>query len=79
MTEQGDNVLVRLHDLPLDDPAVQKMKSEILESIELEEEEHNKFSLFSLIWDNTDLRAGRRIRISFMILSLQQMMGKEIR
>ena len=68
---------MRLHDLPIDDPAVQDMKSEILASIALEEEEHNKFSLLSLVWDNTDLRAGRRIRISFMILSLQQMMGEE--
>ena len=73
--EEGDDVLMRLHDAPLDDPAVVDMKAEILASIALEEEEHNKFSLLSLIWDNTDLRAGRRIRISFMILSLQQMMG----
>jgi Na+/melibiose symporter-like transporter len=73
--EEGDDVLTRLHDAPLDDPAVADMKAEILASIALEEEEHNKFSLLSLIWDNTDLRAGRRIRISFMILSLQQMMG----
>lgn len=78
-TEQGDNVLMRLHDAPIDDPAVQDMKLEILASIALEEEDHNKFSLLSLIWDNTDLRAGRRVRISFMILSLQQMMGKDIK
>jgi hypothetical protein len=77
MTEQGDDVLMRLHDAPLNDPAVQDMKSEILASIALEDEEYNKFSVLSLIWDNTDLRAGRRIRISFMILSLQQMMGED--
>lgn len=78
LNEQGDDVLIRLHDSTLDDPAVQDMKSEILASIALEEEEHNKFSLLSLIWDKTELRAGRRIRISFMILSLQQMMGKDL-
>ena len=76
MTEQGDDVLMRLHDAPLHDQAVQDMRLEIMASIALEEEEHNKFSLLSLVWDNTDLRAGRRIRISFMILSLQQMMGE---
>lgn len=30
----------------------------------------------TLVWDNTELRVGRRIRISFLILSIQQMMGK---
>lgn len=78
LNEKGDDVLMRLHDSTLDDPAVQGMKSEILASIALEEEEHNKFSLLSLIWDKTELRAGRRIRISFMILSLQQMMGNDL-
>lgn len=51
------------------------MRKEIVDSIELEEEEENKFKLISLIWDRTPLRAGRRIRIAFLVLSLQQMMG----
>lgn len=72
---KGDDVLCRLHDAPLDDPAVQNMKQGILASIKLEENNEKKFNLLDLIWDRSDLRAGRRIRISFMILSLQQMMG----
>jgi hypothetical protein len=75
-TAEGDSVLQRLHDLPLDDERVQVQKQEIMTSIELEEHEENKLSIKSLFWDNTELRVGRRIRISFMILSLQQMMGE---
>lgn len=73
--QDGDDVLCRLHDKPLDHPAVQQMRQQILESIALESEEHSKFNLMHLIWDTSDLRAGRRIRISFLILSVQQMMG----
>ena len=71
----GDDVLMRLHDLPLEHEKVQEMKSEILASIKFEEEEKNKFRLLDLIWDRSEIRAGRRIRIAFMILSIQQMMG----
>jgi hypothetical protein len=74
--EEGDSVLSRLHDLPLDDEKVQAQKKEILDSLELEEHAENRLTFKSLIWDNTELRVGRRIRISFMILSLQQMMGE---
>jgi len=28
-----------------------------------------------LLWDNSDLHAGRRIRIAFLLLFLQQLMG----
>ena len=72
--DEGDAVLARLHDLPLEHPHVQKQRQEILESIKLEEEDENKFKLISLVWDTTDLKAGRRIRIAFMLLALQQMM-----
>lgn len=41
----------------------------------MEAEDENKLSLISLVWDNTELRVGRRIRISFLLLSIQQMMG----
>jgi MFS family permease len=54
------------------------MRKEIVDSIELEDEEENKFKLISLIWDRTPLRAGRRIRIAFLVLSLQQMMGQSL-
>lgn len=74
-TEKGDDVLCRLFDAPIDDPAVQNMKQGILASIKLEDDNENAFRIFDLIWDRSDLRSGRRIRISFMILALQQMMG----
>ncbi|KAH6682828.1 general substrate transporter [Halenospora varia] len=75
MDANGDDVLCHLHDAPLDDPAVQNMKQGILASIKLEESNEHKFNLLDLVWDRSDLRAGRRIRISFMVLALQQMMG----
>jgi hypothetical protein len=64
-----------LHDKGIDDESVQKQRKEILSSIQMEAENENKLSLWSLVWDNTELRVGRRIRISFLILSIQQMMG----
>ncbi|RVX74849.1 hypothetical protein B0A52_01126 [Exophiala mesophila] len=73
--EEGDDVVARLHDRPVEDPAVQAMRNEILASIKLEDEDEHKFNVIDLFWDRSDLKAGRRIRISFMILSLQQMMG----
>ncbi|KAH8802565.1 putative sugar transporter STL1 [Xylogone sp. PMI_703] len=73
--EEGDSVLSQLHHLPIGHENVQTQKKEIIGSIELEEHEENRLSLTSLIWDNTELRVGRRIRIAFLILSFQQMMG----
>lgn len=73
--EEGDDVVARLHDRPVEDPAVQTMRGEILAAIKLEDEDEHKFNVIDLFWDRSDLKAGRRIRISFMILSLQQMMG----
>lgn len=77
-TEEGDDVLHRLWDLPLDHHNVQNMRNEILASIKLEAEEENKFNILDLVWDRSDLKAGRRIRISFLILSIQQMMGESL-
>lgn len=73
--EEGDQVVCNLYDAELDDPRVQEMKQSILASIQLEQQDENHFRLLDLIWDRSGLRAGRRIRISFMILSIQQMMG----
>lgn len=74
--EEGDRVLQRLHNLPIEHEDVQLMKREILHSIHLEENNENHLSISSLFWDKTQLQVGRRIRISFLILSIQQMMGK---
>ncbi|KAB5531367.1 general substrate transporter [Coniochaeta sp. 2T2.1] len=72
---KGDATLARLLDSPLDDPRLLDMKQSILASIKLEEADERGLRIIDLIWDNTDLRAGRRIRISFFVLSIQQMMG----
>ncbi|KFZ10526.1 hypothetical protein V502_08077 [Pseudogymnoascus sp. VKM F-4520 (FW-2644)] len=72
---EGDAVLCRLFDADIDDLAVQNTKQDIISSIKLEEDNKSDFNLLDLIWDRSYLRAGRRIRISFMILALQQMMG----
>ncbi|RFU34871.1 hypothetical protein B7463_g1442, partial [Scytalidium lignicola] len=72
---EGDAVLMRIYDLPLEHPKLQSTKIEMLASIALENEPKNKFQWHTLIWDNSRLKAGRRIRISFAVLSLQQLMG----
>jgi Na+/melibiose symporter-like transporter len=73
--QEGDTVLAKLHDRPFSDAAVQTMKQEIMSTLKLESEDENKFNIWTIFWDNTDLRSGRRIRISFLILSIQQMIG----
>jgi MFS family permease len=50
----------------------------IFQNLQIEAEQENRLSLISLVWDNTPLRVGRRIRLSFIILSIQQMMGIDI-
>ncbi|ORY69024.1 general substrate transporter [Pseudomassariella vexata] len=71
----GDETLCRLFDTHVDDPRVQNVKQSILASIRLESSDERGFQLLDLIWDRTSLRVGRRIRISFLILAIQQMMG----
>lgn len=65
-TEEGDDVLSRLHELPVEHEAVQFVKQEIISSLE-EEDESGKISLAILFWDNTELQFGRRLRTSFLI------------
>jgi Na+/melibiose symporter-like transporter len=83
--EEGDRTLARLYGTYTDDSqnyeddsALQTMKTNIFQNIQIEAEQENRLSWTSLVWDNTPLRVGRRIRISFMILSIQQMMGIDI-
>jgi Na+/melibiose symporter-like transporter len=56
-------------------PEIQVVKQTIMENFHVEEESSNRLTLLSLIWDNTPLRVGRRVRISFLILAIQQSMG----
>ncbi|CAI7599977.1 unnamed protein product [Penicillium pancosmium] len=84
-TDEGDKTLSRLYGvyrkgMPSygDIPEIQDMKSTIMVSLRVEEESENKLTFLSIIWDNTPLRVGRRIRISFIILGIQQSMGINI-
>lgn len=71
--EEGDAILARLHDLSVDHPTVEAQRADIIKSIE--DEASVKFSLAQLLWDNSDLRIGRRLRTSFLILFIQQFLG----
>lgn len=74
--EEGLQVLSRLYDRPVEDEDVQEMMGSILISIKLEETDEHKFNWMHLFWDRSDLAVGRRVRISFLLLSVQQMMGE---
>jgi hypothetical protein len=65
-SDRGDDVLARLHALPIDHPAVQFVKSEIVASLQEEDAEVN-LNWWCLFWDNTELQFGRRLRTSFLI------------
>ena len=73
--EDGDSVLAGLHGQSLESEAVQRQKQEILEAIALEDV-HARLNLLDLLWDRSKLKSGRRLRISFLILAIQQNMGK---
>ena len=84
-TAEGDITLARLYNVYRIDSSPQPesgsmglVRAEIMQNIQLEAEQENRLSWLSLVWDNTPLRVGRRIRISFIILSIQQMMGINI-
>lgn len=72
-TTEGDDVLARLHALPMDHERVQAVKHEVLAS--LEEEGNAKFTISLLFWDTSDFQVGRRLRTSFLILFVQQFLG----
>ncbi|KAH6632880.1 general substrate transporter [Boeremia exigua] len=73
--EEGDKIMANLFDADINDARVQETKQAILASVLLEQQEENGFRIMDLFWDTSDLRVGRRIRISFLILAIQQMMG----
>ena len=76
--EEADKTVCSLLDADVDDARVQEMKQSILASIRLEEQDERGFRIMDLIWDTSDLKVGRRIRISFLVLALQQMMGMHL-
>ncbi|RKK92413.1 hypothetical protein BFJ68_g2296 [Fusarium oxysporum] len=72
---EGDKTLCQIFDAEIHDERVQNVKSSILTNIAFESQNEKGFNLLDLFWDSSDLRVGRRIRISFLILAIQQMMG----
>jgi len=66
---------VALFDKDISVPDVQAVRNEIIASLQHENKSENELSLWHLVWDRTDLRVGRRIRIGFLLLSFQQFMG----
>lgn len=76
--EEADAVLESLHNLlSLDSDAVQKQKQEILDTIAMESL-HAKINVLDLLWDRSKLKTGRRLRVAFLILAIQQNMGIDV-
>lgn len=71
---EGDDVLARLHGLPVEHEAVQIVREEIMASIK-EQDDDGVFNFWLLVWDNSELQFGRRLRTSFLILWAQQFLG----
>ncbi|KAJ5564951.1 hypothetical protein N7513_001193 [Penicillium frequentans] len=83
--DEGDKTLSRIYGVyrtginnSNDIEEIRVLRASIMENFEVEEESSNRLTLLSLIWDNTPLRVGRRVRISFIILAIQQSMGINI-
>lgn len=72
--DEGDQVLAALHDLPLEAEPVQHVRQEIFDVIQLEGGD-NKLNLLDIFWDRSRQKFGRRLRISFLVLAIQQNMG----
>lgn len=73
-TQEADDVLCRLQDLPLDHPNVQRERSAILAAIELERDSP-RITLVGLLNDKSDLKLLRRILIGFSCQCIQQLTG----
>lgn len=74
---EGDKILSRVYGVHCkgvinhgDVPEIQAMGQNIMENFHIEEESSNRLTVLTLAWDNTPLRVGRRVRISFLILAI---------
>ncbi|KAF2636797.1 MFS transporter [Massarina eburnea CBS 473.64] len=80
--EEGDAVLARLNDAPVDSEQVQKTRTEILTAIEAELEAnsslHWKQFLTMGIIDNTRMKIIRRLCICFWLPMLREWMGSSL-
>ena len=70
-------MLESLHNLPFDSEPVQRQRQEILDTIAMESS-HAKINVLDLLWDRSKLKTGRRLRIAFLILAIQQNMGQYV-
>lgn len=79
---EGDAVLCRLNDAPLESPLVQKTKQEIMVAIEAELEAsaslHWKQFLTMGITDKTELKIVRRLCICFWLPMIREWMGSSL-
>lgn len=81
-SDEGDAVLCRLYDLPLESQIVQRTKLEILAAIDAELEANNslhwKQFLTLGIVDKTELRIVRRISLCFWLPVIREWMGSSL-
>jgi hypothetical protein len=80
--DEGDAVLARLNDVPVDSPIVQETKREILLAIEVELEANSsihwtQFLTMGII-DRTPMRSIRRICICFWLPMIREWMGSSL-
>ncbi|RGP68535.1 sugar transporter stl1 [Fusarium sporotrichioides] len=72
---EGGKTLCKIFDAEIHDERVQNMKNSILTNIVFESQNENGYNILDLVWDRDHPRVGRCIRISFLILTIQQMMA----
>ncbi|KAF7133855.1 hypothetical protein CNMCM5793_005267 [Aspergillus hiratsukae] len=73
-TAEGDDVLCRLKDLPLDHTVLQRERAEIFAAIALERDQP-KMTLKRLLFEKSELKLLRRIVIGFSCQCIQQLTG----
>lgn len=82
--EQATNVLARVYDAPEHSSMIQDTYVALKAEVDDEEKREEKgFALFiqcvkAFFWDTTELRLGRRLRLCFFIMMLQEMSGLNI-
>ncbi|KAK4935383.1 hypothetical protein LTR10_023561 [Elasticomyces elasticus] len=82
--EAANNVLARVYDEPENSELVQATYAALKAEVDDEERREDKgFALFAqcfkaMFWDTTDLQLGRRLRLCFLIMMLQEMSGLNV-
>ncbi len=82
--EAATNVLARVYDEPEHSQLVLDTYAALKAEVDDEERREDKgFALFiqcirAMFWDTTDLKLGRRLRLCFLIMMLQEMSGLNI-